>query len=60
MQRETGVRASKLMQIESEVLAFDFDRACTARIRMHDAEMLEKQTELNALQAAKLVPNLRG
>ena len=41
------------MQIEAEVLAFDFDRACTARIRLYDAEMMEKQTELNALQAAK-------
>lgn len=41
MARDSGARASDLLKLSerfNEVIAFDFDLACTARLRIYDDE----------------------
>jgi hypothetical protein len=39
MGRDSGRSPSSIIRIEDEATAFDFDFACTTRLRFHDAEM---------------------
>lgn len=45
MGRNFSQRPSQLLQIEDELMAFDFDLACTLRLRSEDAEREKRQLE---------------
>lgn len=38
MARDAGTRASRLLNIRDDALAFDFDRAISMRLQRHDTE----------------------
>lgn len=54
MQRDTGVRASRLLGIVDKTWAFAFDRAITARLKVYDDTQDVKRAELIALKVAGL------
>lgn len=55
MGRNCGQRWSRLLQIEDEVLAFDFDRSCNLRLQIYDAEMEKRRLEAMSMGAVSSV-----
>lgn len=56
MGRNFSQRPSRLLQIEDEKLAFDFDLACTSRLQIYDNEL--EQRRLEAMSLGGIAPLL--
>jgi hypothetical protein len=49
MARDSATRASRLLNIRDDALAFDFDRAITLRLQRHDNEVQKNMAIRNAM-----------
>lgn len=59
--RNSGVRASSLLRLSArfnEVIALDFDLACTSRLQIYDTE--KEQRQLEAFGVGALASTLGG
>jgi hypothetical protein len=52
--KNSGQRASKLLNVKSEVCALDFDLACTLRLLKFESEQMETNAKLIAYEVGKL------